>query len=184
MIISFFEQKKLIRKKKMTTREVNVILESNDKKEIIVPVSMARHMRTIKNLIEDVEISTDPRNLTRIPLTQINIKTLIKIVDFYNHHEGDAEIVPTYSPLDRIDKFPYPWDMQFSIDLRKDPSLLKDVFLAAIYLDAVRLKDLTMRSLASLIRYQSLDADRRMFDLGDPTQIDEVIAKNPWVNDL
>jgi S-phase kinase-associated protein 1 len=71
----------------------SIKLQSEEKKVFDVEVDVARMSQTIKDMMDDLDIGQDPEAETDeqpVPLPNVSSVVLEKVLDWSNHHKGDA----------------------------------------------------------------------------------------------
>ncbi|XP_021737059.1 SKP1-like protein 1A [Chenopodium quinoa] len=149
-----------------------VILRSSDKETFDVDEKAAMLSQTIKNMIEDLDDSTDP-----IPLPNVTAKTLAKVIEYCNKHANDDDNSdPIPQPNDELKQ----WDKDF---LNVDQNTLFDLILAANYMDIKGLLDLTCQHVADMIKGKAPEEIRKTFNIVNdftPEEEEEVRRENQW----
>ncbi|XP_021763036.1 SKP1-like protein 1A [Chenopodium quinoa] len=149
-----------------------VILRSSDKETFDVDEKAAMLSQTIKNMIEDLDDSTDP-----IPLPNVTAKTLAKVIEYCNKHANDEDNSdPVAQPNDELKQ----WDKDF---LNVDQNTLFDLILAANYMDIKGLLDLTCQHVADMIKGKAPEEIRKTFNIVNdftPEEEEEVRRENQW----
>lgn len=150
-----------------------VTLQSQDGEEFRVEVKVANMSQTIKNLIEDAGVSNP------IPLPNVTGKTLSKVVEYMKHHTEHPTAVSEKTDDKRTDDITE-WDLDFcKID---QPSLF-ELILAANYLDAKELLDLTCKTVANMIKGKTPEEIRKTFNIKNdftPEEEEQVRKENEW----
>ncbi|XP_021737058.1 SKP1-like protein 1A [Chenopodium quinoa] len=149
-----------------------VILRSSDKETFDVDEKAAMLSQTIKNMIEDLDDSTDP-----IPLPNVTAKTLAKVIEYCNKHANDDDNSdPIPQPNDELKQ----WDKDF---LNVDQNTLFDLILAANYMDIKGLLDLTCQHVTDMIKGKAPEEIRKTFNIVNdftPEEEEEVRRENQW----
>lgn len=153
----------------------NIILLSNDNKEIEVEKKATEKSVLIKNMLEDIGDSDAP-----IPLSNVNEKILLKVKEWLEYHKDDIYKDDYQDNKDlEIDE----WDKKF-IDV--DQEMLFDIILAANYLDIKRLLDIGCKTVANMIKGKTAEEIRKTFNITNdftPEEEDQIKKENEWAED-
>ena len=141
-----------------------------------VDLEVAQQSVILKNMIEDTGKQGE------IPLSNLKIDTLKKIIEFCTHYK-DAKMNPIEKPLksNNLAEVVDEWYAKF-IDLDKMDDII-DLVIAANYLDIDPLTELSCAKLASLIKGKSAEEIRKKFGIeNDFTQEEEaqIREENKW----
>ncbi|KAJ2809142.1 hypothetical protein H4R20_000321 [Coemansia guatemalensis] len=165
-------------------------LAAADGAVISVEQDMAEQSGTIRNILNDVGISSTP-----IPVPNVSGPILSKIVDYWRHHRGDAsrrrprEPLPgeendsceaaTQHAISQMDDF----DHEFC---RIDQGTLFDIMLAANFLDVPPLLDLVGYTVANKMKGKTVAEMRDTFQVKNdftPEEEEKVLRENAWCED-
>jgi S-phase kinase-associated protein 1 len=129
-----------------------VILISQDLVRIPIDKQTALRSVMLSNLLQDVSDVTD------IPITNVDSKTLVKITEYMKHHKDDPEYNTEQPPE------PSDWDQQY---LETDLETLFSIILGANYLDIKPLLVLVCTRVASILKLKSVEELREIFQVED-----------------
>jgi S-phase kinase-associated protein 1 len=149
----------------------NIILLSNDNKEIKIGKEIAKKSVLIKNMIEDIGDSDAP-----IPLPNVNHKVLEKVIEWCEYHVNDSEEDVQESKSLEIDE----WDQKY---MKVDQESLFDIILAANYLDIKQLLDLGCKFVANMIKGKTTEEIRKIFNITNdftPEEEEQIRKENEW----
>mmetsp|Transcript_13578 Transcript_13578/g.26190 ORF Transcript_13578/g.26190 Transcript_13578/m.26190 type:complete len:173 (+) Transcript_13578:125-643(+) len=156
----------------------NCTLVSKEGEKREVPMEVAQMSVLVKEMTdEDNGDETNPE----IPLPNVAIKVLDKVIEFCKHHvkEPMQEIEkPLKSP--NMNEVVSEWDARF-VDI--DQETLFELILAANYLDIKPLLDLTCAKVASMIKNKSPEEIRETFNITNdftPEEEARVRDENKW----
>lgn len=153
----------------------NIILLSNNNKEIEVSKEVAEKSVLIKNMLEDVEDSDAP-----IPLPNVNDKILEKVIEWCKHHKDDIyKDDEQENRTTEIDE----WDKKL---MDMDQEMLFDVILAANYLDIKPLLNLGCKIVANMIKGKTVEEIRKTFNIVNdftPEEEAQIKKENEWADD-
>ncbi|KAI3996370.1 hypothetical protein MKX01_026838 [Papaver californicum] len=160
-------------KNKMKPKSV-IILRSYEGDTFEVEESTAMLSQTLKHMIED---GVAAGNEIPIPLTNISSEILEKVVLFLEKH-GEKE--------DRVEDEKQElikWDQKFVEDFKDDQKTLFGMILAADYLAAKCLLDVTCEACADMLKGKSPEWIREFFNIKNdftPEEEAEVRRENAW----
>jgi len=156
----------------MTTPTL-ITLISSDEEEFKVAKEVAEHSVTVKNIIEDVNDTSQP-----IPLPNVNGKILKKVIEYCQHyHDTPHEIV-----TDNSGKIPE-LDEYCKTFCNVEQQVLFETILASNYLDIKPLLDLTCRAVANMIRGKTPEEIKKVFNIKkdfSPEEEEQVRKENEW----
>lgn len=135
-----------------------VTVKTMDGASIKIPLYLAEHSKTIKNLLEDGDEEED------ILLPNISEKVMLKIVEYLHYLKDNPE--PTINkPITTgdIHDFTEQWYADF-IDL-DDHQFVFDIITATNFLDIKSLLDLGCAKIATLIKVREAPAIRELFGI-------------------
>jgi len=158
-----------------------ITLLSSDNAEIPVDREVAERSILIKNMLEDVgdQASNEP-----IPIPNVNEAVLKKVIEWCQHHKGDApasaddDSDPRKKSTD-IDE----WDQKF---MQVDQEMLFEIILAANYLDIKALLDVGCKTVANMIKGKSPEEIRKTFNIQNdftPEEEEQIRRENEWAED-
>lgn len=139
-------------------------LRSNDGKEFVTDVEVAKCSTTIRTMLEDCGMDDDD-NDAAVPLPNVNAAILSRVITWAEHHKDDPQ--PTASDKDSGTSATATisdWDANF---LRVDQGTLFDLILAANYLDITGLLEVTCQTVANMIKGRSAAEIRTAFNIRD-----------------
>uniref|UniRef100_A0A0E0AMY4 SKP1-like protein n=1 Tax=Oryza glumipatula TaxID=40148 RepID=A0A0E0AMY4_9ORYZ len=148
-----------------------ITLKSNEGKAFVVTEASARQSTTIGHMIDD--------DCTReaVPLPNVDSKTLEKVIEYFDEHANNkADTDDEKAALDKFDK-------DFIGELDGDKTFLFDVTMAANYLHAQGLLDLTTQCIADTIKGKTPEEIRTAFNIAyDLTEEDqeEIKEEDAW----
>lgn len=161
---------------------MEVVLEASDGTKVTVPVEVVKLSRTLADMLEDLlefrEGEVLPEEKIEIPLPNVDSPTLIKVVEWMNHHYGQPPVEER-----KIDDKYYipPWDAEF---FNVDQKMLFDIIMAANYLNIEPLSDLAYKVVANMITGKSTEEIRAMFNIRNdftPEEEEQVKRENAWM---
>ena len=133
-------------------------LQSSDGEDFEVEKVVACMSKTIKTMLEDLDIGDDDEV---IPLPNVNSKTLKLVKKWAEHHQNDPAPDDDDSKEKRTDDIS-DWDKSF---LNLDKVDLFELILAANYLDMKGLLDATCKTVANMIKGKTSDEIRKTFNI-------------------
>jgi len=145
-----------------------------------VDLEVAQQSVILKNMIEDTGKEGE------IPLNNLKIGTLKKIIEFCTHYK-DAKMAPIEKPLktnnlaEVVDK----WYSNF-IDIEKTDEII-EIVIAANYLDIDPLTELSCAKLASMIKGKSAEEIRKKFGIENdftPEEEAQIRDENKWAENV
>uniref|UniRef100_I1QCD3 SKP1-like protein n=2 Tax=Oryza glaberrima TaxID=4538 RepID=I1QCD3_ORYGL len=148
-----------------------ITLKSNEGKAFVVTEASARQSTTIGHMIDD--------DCTReaVPLPNVDSKTLEKVIEYFDEHANNkADTDDEKAALDKFDK-------DFIGELDGDKTFLFHVTMAANYLHAQGLLDLTTQCIADTIKGKTPEEIRTAFNIAyDLTEEDqeEIKEEDAW----
>ncbi|PRQ21901.1 putative S-phase kinase-associated protein [Rosa chinensis] len=147
-----------------------VTLKSSDGKEFEIDEAVALQSQTIKHMVEDGSADN------AIPLPQVTGVILAKIIEYLKKHAEDKEGKNDDDNQTDQEKSLKKFDADF---VKVEQSVLFDLILAAKYLNINKLLDLTCQTVADMIKVQSPETIRRVFNIkkGFTPQEKEIIRK-------
>lgn len=151
--------------------EITLTLRSSDSVTFTVKKRDIVASTTIKDLIEDIGVSTD-----EIPLNNVDGATLKKIIEYCEQYKGQPS-APTESSSTTINE----WDAAF-IDMPMEP--LFKLILGANYLAVIPLLHLGCKKVASILKTNTTEDIKKMFGVTrDFTPEEEKAARDDpaWV---
>eukprot|EP00164_Ancoracysta_twista_P000984 GFYU01001288.1.p1 GENE.GFYU01001288.1~~GFYU01001288.1.p1 ORF type:complete len:151 (-),score=56.34 GFYU01001288.1:139-591(-) len=149
---------------------MSVKLRSRDDTIFEIDRETACMSLTVKNMLDDTG-SDAP-----IPLSNVDAKTLSKVVEFCKYHQQAKQ-----NNMSDDDK--QAWDKEF---VKVDQPVLFELILAANYLDIKDLLDLTCRTVADMIKGKTPEEIRKTFNIKNdftPEEEEEVRRENSWCED-
>ncbi len=156
------------------TEEQFVTLMSQEGETFAVPTRVAKLSGFVGTIIEDDDDSQE------IPLPNIRTHILAKVITFFIHYV-DIPALQIEKPLKNTDMAQVvpAWDAEF-IDLEQ--AELFELILAANYLDAPMLLDLSCAKVASMIKGRTPEEIRQKFNIvNDFTPEEEAHEEIPWI---
>ncbi|KAJ2078800.1 hypothetical protein H4R24_004224 [Coemansia sp. RSA 988] len=165
-------------------------LAAADGAVISVEQDMAEQSGTIRNILNDVGISTKP-----IPVPNVSGPILSKVVDYWRHHRGDASRQRPREPLPGEENDSSEAATQRAISLmddfdhefcRIDQGTLFDIMLAANFLDVPPLLDLIGYTVANKMKGKTVAEMRATFQAKNnftPEQEQQALRDNAWCED-
>ena len=159
-----------------------VVLQSSDEKNFTVEKDILMRSALLKNMLADIEDSSDP-----IPLPQVDSTTLEKVIEYLEYHKDDPipeeeEEEEDYTrprPSDDIE----PWDKDF---IGKDLVLINHILVAANYMDIKDLLDLAAKTVANMMKGKTTEQLREMFNIVNdftPEEEEEIRKENAWAEE-
>jgi S-phase kinase-associated protein 1 len=154
-------------------------LVSKDGQEFTVNVEMmCEFSKTVNDLME----SCDDKEV--IPLSDVDGKTLTKILQYCQHHfENKEDPLPEDPNKSRLVSIDYPWNVEFCNVPQEE---LFELILASNYLNMQSLLDLTCNVVASMIRGKSPEEIRTQFNIKNdftPEEYEAVKKENEWCSE-
>jgi S-phase kinase-associated protein 1 len=148
--------------------------------ELEASIGALKLAKVTKLMLEDEdEDATLP-----LPLPDVNRKTMMKVLEFLEHHTKHAmpEIArPLRDANIAVWLKDFEWDKKY-VDDMEDAELF-DVTLAAKYLDCDPLLDLCAAKIASMIKGKTPQEIRKVFAIPEPTpeQEQKLKEQNAWI---
>ncbi|VDK19977.1 unnamed protein product [Anisakis simplex] len=110
-----------------------VLLRTKDGKNVSVDRSVIRKSLLIDNMLQDLQEGESGDSTTlkdAIPLEEVEEATLMKVLEWCEHHKDDPSFVTKNEDGDEMlpDELPE-WDQKY---LRMEPNLLFDVVLVGV----------------------------------------------------
>lgn len=134
-------------------------LQSSDNVEITVERVVAERSNVIKDMLDDLGDKALDR---AIPLTEVNLQVLTKVLEWCHHHRED-EPVPAGEDANTISNMALDeWDVRF---LQVEQEMLFRIILAANYLDIKKLLDMGCRVVANMIKGKEPKEIRETFGI-------------------
>lgn len=167
-----------LRFSRMTTVQPDqpfVRLQSVDMQVFKVDLDVAMRSGTIKNMLEDCELNDE----TVVPLANVNAAILGKFIEWAKQHKDDPKPDEEEKGDKRTDDITA-WDTEF---LKVDQGTLFELILAANYLDAKGLLDVTCKTVANMIKGKSPEEIRKQFNIVNdftPAEEEQVRKENEW----
>jgi len=156
-------------------RKIKLISKEGDAYE--VPGAVAKMSELVKNMMED-DCDDD---IAEIPLPNVKATVLKKVIEFSTHHLTE--------PMNEIEKplksaimaeVVQTWYAEY---VNVEQVLLFELILAANYMDIKPLLDLTCATVASMIKGQTPEEIRRIFNISNdfsPEEEAQVREENKW----
>ncbi|CAK9152249.1 unnamed protein product [Ilex paraguariensis] len=146
------------------TSEKKVTLKTSDGVLSEVEEAVAIQSQALKHMIEDDCASTT------IPLTNVDSKTLVKVIEYCKRH---ADETITSEDLKKFDsKF-----------VDEDQTVLYDLLMAANFLGIKDLLNILCEKVANMIKGKSPEEIRKIFNIKNdftPEEEEEIRKKNAW----
>ncbi|KAK4688488.1 S-phase kinase-associated protein 1, partial [Tremellales sp. Uapishka_1] len=163
------------------TKKNIVILQTSDEEEFTVEKQVAERSAMIKSMIEDLGVSGE-----KIPLPNVSSSVLIKILEYCEHHKGEA--LPTTEGSDGDDSKRKTseigeWDAKF---IQVDQEMLFEIILAANYLDIKPLLDVGCKTVANMIKGKTPEEIRKLFNIVNdftPEEEEQIRKENEWAEE-
>jgi S-phase kinase-associated protein 1 len=154
-------------------------LLSSDGATIVVDQEVAERSVLIKHMLEDVGEVEDA-----IPIPNVNEAVLKKVIEWCEHHKGDAPTTNEDESDSRkrstdIEE----WDQKF---MQVDQEMLFEIILAANYLDIKPLLDVGCKTVANMIKGKSPEEIRKTFNIQNdftPEEEEQIRRENEWAED-
>lgn len=146
-----------------------VKLSTADGQTVEVPVDIAIMFGTIGSMVEDTTVVADG---TPIPLPDISIDVLNKLIEWCTYHHGRKNTDETAE-----------WDTKFC---ELDQVILFKLILAVNYLDNKVLLDLLCLTIANMIKGKTPEEIRQTFNIKNdftPEEEEEIRKENEWCED-
>lgn len=163
----------------MANLDTMVKLQASDDSTKVKEVSLKAIMmsETIKNMVDD--LSADGLGMP-IPLSNINLNMLEKIIEYCNYHiENDKPSSSTENHKESTNDI-IPWDVKFC---EVEQETLFELILAANYLNIKPLLDLTCKTVANMIKGKTPEEIRKTFNIKNdftPEEEEKVRKDNEW----
>lgn len=154
-----------------------ITLISKDGEQLKVKKNVILMSGLIKEMLDEED---DEEEENEIPLPNVNLATLKKVVKYCEyHHKNPAEELER--PLKgKIQDVICEWDNEF---LKIDQSTLVELIMAANYLNIKDLLDLTCANVASMIKGKTPQQIREMFGIENdftPEEEAKILEENKW----
>lgn len=152
---------------------MSIKLRSSDGIIFETSLEVAKCSDTIKTMLEDLGINENVNEV--VPLPKVTSKTLIKILEWADHHKDDTEIIITKN----IDELSL-WDLDF---LKVDQETLFDIILAANFLDIKNLLDISCTAVANIMKGKTPEELRNTFNIKDdftPEEMEKLKRENEF----
>lgn len=152
---------------------MSIKLRSSDGIIFETSLEVAKCSDTIKTMLEDLGINESVNEV--VPLPKVTSKTLIKILEWADHHKDDTEIIITKN----IDELSL-WDLDF---LKVDQETLFDIILAANFLDIKNLLDISCTAVANIMKGKTPEELRNTFNIKDdftPEEMEKLKRENEF----
>ncbi|KAA8910888.1 Skp1 family, dimerization domain-containing protein [Sphaerosporella brunnea] len=154
-------------------------LMSSDQATIVVDKEVAERSVLIKNMLEDVGEVDEA-----IPIPNVNEAVLKKVIEWCEHHKGDAPATNEDESDSRkrstdIEE----WDQKF---MQVDQEMLFEIILAANYLDIKPLLDVGCKTVANMIKGKSPEEIRKTFNIQNdftPEEEEQIRRENEWAEE-
>ena len=157
--------------------QVGLISQEGDRLD--VPSAVAEMSELVKTMMGDADDDEDDEQ--EIPLPNVKISILAKVVEFNTHH--------LQNPLPQIEKplksanmheVVGEWDAKF---IEVDQEVLFELILAANYMDCQSLLNLACAKVASMIKGRAPEEIRKTFNIVNdftPEEEAQVREENKW----
>ena len=164
---------------------MSITLNSQDGISFNVDISVANQSQLLKNMMEDVQDSTN----VVIPIPNVTSSILKRVLEYCDYHKNSIEesspihIEEFESNKNRPDK-ENPFDLEFISSLSTDD--LFDVITASNYLDIKGLLDLGCKHVANKIKGKSPQEIRTLFNVENdftPEEEERIKRENEWASD-
>jgi len=154
-------------------------LLSSDQATLTVDKDVAERSVLIKNMLDDVGEVDEA-----IPIPNVNEAVLKKVIEWCEHHKGDAPVSNDDESDSRkrstdIEE----WDQKF---MQVDQEMLFEIILAANYLDIKPLLDVGCKTVANMIKGKSPEEIRKTFNIQNdftPEEEEQIKRENEWAED-
>lgn len=155
-------------------RKIKLISKEGDAYE--VPEAVAKMSELVKGMLED-----EDDDMAEIPLPNVKATVLNKVIEFSTHHLTE--------PMNEIEKplksavmaeVVQTWYADY---VNVEQVLLFELILAANYMDIKPLLDLTCATVASMIKGQTPEEIRKIFNISNdfsPEEEAQVREENKW----
>ncbi|KAH6764580.1 SKP1-like 11 [Perilla frutescens var. hirtella] len=147
-----------------------IVLLSSDGETFEVEESIAQQSVTIKNIIEDGYAAD------RIPLPNVDGKTLAKVIEFCKHHATNTGVNETLTLAQ--------YDKQFAQSVKDDQDMMFGLILAANFLNIKELQDALCQQVADMMGGKTPEEIRTTFHIKNDyseQEMTEVRKENAWV---
>lgn len=134
-------------------RSINLRLKSKDGKVFDVPKDIAKQIKFVNDMLEDV----DEVDGMEIPMGEVRGNILEKVIAFCTFHHNN-ELTP--SNADKIDT----WEKEF---VKVDKCTLFHLILAANFLAVQPLLDLTCKTVSDMIKGKTAEQIRDEFAIDE-----------------
>ena len=150
---------------------MSVKLITKDGNTFEVDENVAKKFQTVKNLMDDI----GPQD--SIPLPEIDNITFKKILEFTEYHMTTPVVVEN-------DEFIFSdWDTAF---FKLENSLLLSIVTSSNYLDYKELLDMSVQSVANIIKDKSPEEIRAIFNIESdftPEEEEAIRKENEWLEE-
>jgi S-phase kinase-associated protein 1 len=167
-----------------------IILQTNDKKEYVIPRSAIALSKLLNDLLQDV---SDDEQQTLVPLANVDAPTFESVADYLTHYIEPLKPVAIEKPLKGPLKDLLPsWDKEyvynklFKGDNEKDHELLFKTLMAANFLGVEPLRDLCCAAIANMLRNKTPEQIMEVFNVKEPFTPEEERAieqQYPWLTE-
>lgn len=152
-------------------------LQSIDGEVFETEERIAKRFGTIKKMIEDCGLEGADGV---VPLQNVNSNILRKVIEWATHHQSDP--VPTESDENKENQDVQisEWDADF---MKVDQRTLYELILAANYLDARALMDLTCKTVADQMKGKSTEVLRKEYFIPNDfstTELQKTSKDSEW----
>jgi len=156
--------------------ESKFILKSSDDQTFgLDNIEVLRKSKLIASMLEDYD--EDSSDVEEIPIPNVNYNTLVLVMEYLQHEDVMPEIEKPIKSRDLAECGVPAWFVSFINKLTQQQ--LFDVILAANYLDIPLLLDLGCAKVASMIKGQTPDEIRAIFNI--PKDNTENVVDNQTV---
>jgi len=167
-----------------STSGKQITLVTSDEVQFKVDIDVAKCSKTIKDMLDN--LGMEDEDDTPIPVTQVDSKTLEKVLEWCKHHKDDPEPEPEdeyRKDKDKRDDLFSTWDADF---IRVDENTIFELTLAANFLDIDGLLDLTCKVIANMLRGKTPEWCRERFGIVNdftPEEEEQIRKENEWCED-
>ncbi|KAG4076333.1 hypothetical protein HA402_005776 [Bradysia odoriphaga] len=164
---------------KLGLRMPKIRLQSSDGVILETDSAIAKCSDTIKRMLEDCGIEEEENTL--IPVPNVRADILRKVLEFADHHKDDKEPVDDdeNNANTQADEIPQ-WDENF---LKVDQGTLFELVMAANFLNAKGLLDVTCKTVANMMRGKTPEEIRQTFNIQcdfDDDENERIRRENEW----
>ncbi|KAK4267827.1 hypothetical protein QN277_024560 [Acacia crassicarpa] len=133
-----------------------ITVVSSDGSEFKITVSAAMLSKLLNGMLELKVIVSDD---CKVPITRVNSKTLVKVIEYCEKHAPRANSGASDSDAEEQKK----WDIEFmKVDVE---DTLIDILMAASFLNIQGLLDLACQTVADLMKEKTLSQIRKIFHI-------------------